>query len=1131
MKTAYKNTILFTLLIFFSSGLWAQYDAPIATKFPDTEHICCDIDVWANITFPYSFASCNDIAEYRSFDGSSWTVWTPYNNNDPINAEASFEQIEIRAYQSFCDDGTDIFNSDTLTISWTVHQQVTRESFIKNPVEEGLCLFADVSLTDNVDPNTPVSIEYQYQAPAQTGWLDGNTISPAQSGMAWIRAKVVSQGYGCNNLDWEWFAWLVQEQPQINGLSDQDICIGTTANLQANVVDGYGVNSYIWQKSDNDCDGEWQNVGTNENQFTTEIFTENTTANYRLIVNQSGYNCADTSVCINIVVHDSPTIEIQSDNNFACQGEEINYTANIDGDAQSQFIVWQIKTQGGEWTNYQNTDEFGITISDIDEPYSIRAILNQDEPNCTAISNELNTEIFPLVVFTSQPQSIVGCQGYPATFTVEAVGYNPITYQWFGPQGEIDGETTNVLSIDSIENEDFGDYYCVATNYCNSATSDIATLSIGEDYTAATQISGEINRCAGAGSNQYAVDAVNPTSFQWEISPANAGTIDENGLVIWDASFEGVAIISYTALGCGQYESISLEVENLQHLVDPTTVIGDDERCQGHGSSQYSTDAENAISHIWQIINAGTSTINNDGNVVWDAYFSGTATIGVIATGCDHNSPMIYFDVLVKENTPLESEGSLDICEGETAIFVAITDTVTIFDYQWFGPQGILAGENSETLIIDDVSSADDGIYYCQLTTYCGLSFTPNDTLTVHQQPNVSFTVEPNCMTEIVMFTNTSTTDDLPLTAFWDFDDGNFSNDFHPQHIFENDGQYTVKLIATTHYGCSDSTTQQLEIYQKPFFDITSSDLLCFEDNSGFISVEPTGGNAPYDFILNGVVGDTSYFGGLEAGFYEITVIDDNQCVVKDTVRLTQPHPLTSFYEFSDVLCYGDSTGQITPHVNGGTPPYEYLWSNGDTTEVVNLPTGTYDLTITDANNCTNQHSGIYIWQPNPIVVDSILIQRTCELLNDGYIAVFPTGGYGTYEFLWSNGETNDSIISLATGLYTVTITDENNCPYIQTFEILPNEELCWEIWTSFSPNGDGVNDVWNIRNSELYPDMKVTIFNRWGAKVYQSKGIYIPWNGTGPAGKLVPPETYYWIIDLGDNSTKTMTGTVTVIY
>ena len=45
----------------------------------------------------------------------------------------------------------------------------------------------------------------------------------------------------------------------------------------------------------------------------------------------------------------------------------------------------------------------------------------------------------------------------------------------------------------------------------------------------------------GAGSNQYAVDAVNPTSFQWEISPANAGTIDENGLVIWDASFEGVA--------------------------------------------------------------------------------------------------------------------------------------------------------------------------------------------------------------------------------------------------------------------------------------------------------------------------------------------------------------------------------------------------------------------------------------------------------------------------------------------------------------------------------------------------------------------------------------------------------------
>ena len=83
-------------------------------------------------------------------------------------------------------------------------------------------------------------------------------------------------------------------------------------------------------------------------------------------------------------------------------------------------------------------------------------------------------------------------------------------------------------------------------------------------------------------------------------------------------------------------------------------------------------------------------------------------------------------------------------------------------------------------------------------------------------------------------------------------------------------------------------------------------------------------------------------------------------------------------------------------------------------------------------------------------------------------------------------------------------------------------------IWTSYSPDGDGINDVWNIGGIDLYPDCTVEIFNRWGYKIFESKGYDIPWDGRWN-GKDLPAETYYFAINLGDSS-KPITGTVTII-
>jgi gliding motility-associated-like protein len=121
-----------------------------------------------------------------------------------------------------------------------------------------------------------------------------------------------------------------------------------------------------------------------------------------------------------------------------------------------------------------------------------------------------------------------------------------------------------------------------------------------------------------------------------------------------------------------------------------------------------------------------------------------------------------------------------------------------------------------------------------------------------------------------------------------------------------------------------------------------------------------------------------------------------------------------------------------------------------------------------------------------------------------------------------------DSLVNLSPNLYQVTVSDANGCKSISDYQIFNNSNDCLTIWTSFSPDGDGVNDVWNIGHIELYPENTVQIFNRWGALLFESKGYSQPWDGTWQ-NKELPAETYYYVINLGDGS-DILTGTVTII-
>jgi gliding motility-associated-like protein len=111
---------------------------------------------------------------------------------------------------------------------------------------------------------------------------------------------------------------------------------------------------------------------------------------------------------------------------------------------------------------------------------------------------------------------------------------------------------------------------------------------------------------------------------------------------------------------------------------------------------------------------------------------------------------------------------------------------------------------------------------------------------------------------------------------------------------------------------------------------------------------------------------------------------------------------------------------------------------------------------------------------------------------------------------------------------YRLFALDANQCKSNEIEVSLVQPESGLTIYDAFSPNDDGKNDVWNIRNIDYYPNCSVKIFNTWGVAVFTSNGYHIPWDGTYNGNDL-PSGTYYYVIDPGDGS-GALSGPVSIV-
>ena len=238
---------------------------------------------------------------------------------------------------------------------------------------------------------------------------------------------------------------------------------------------------------------------------------------------------------------------------------------------------------------------------------------------------------------------------------------------------------------------------------------------------------------------------------------------------------------------------------------------------------------------------------------------------------------------------------------------------------------------------------------------------------------------------------------------------------------------------------------------------VSSNSVSCHGGSNGSANINVSGGVSPY--VYNWSTGDAnSIVSGLIFGEYWVVVADSLGCVHLDTAFITQPQAIAVSLQSTDITCAGLADGLLDASATGGNDPYSYTLSTaGNVIHTDNaaftlsgLSAGTYTMTVTDTNNCSN-FGYANISSPSPLAVLVGTIDTAyCVNVNTGSAAVFVTGGTlatgSTYSYSWDGSmvDTLSILGSQQAGIYNVVVTDDNGCqsnldvtiPLVSTFNI-----------------------------------------------------------------------------------------------
>lgn len=424
----------------------------------------------------------------------------------------------------------------------------------------------------------------------------------------------------------------------------------------------------------------------------------------------------------------------------------------------------------------------------------------------------------------------------------------------------------------------------------------------------------------------------------------------------------------------------------------------------------------------------------------------------------------------------LELGPDQQICEGETVTLSAN-----------FGPDNDFEWSTGETTASIEVT--ESGNYFVTVTSPLGCEATDALNVVVHQLPNVNLGPDQSlCEGEQAILNAQNVGSDY----LW-------SNGQISQAVLLNEsGEYWVQV--TDFFDCVSSDTVSISFYENPVINLPEVSTICESD---FITLDAENAGSAFSWS-NGASSQTITVN--QEAIYSVTVTNEWGCVSEDeSALLVETYPLVNLGP-DQAYCE-----DVTLVLDAGNPGLNFDWSTGeDTQQIVVEQTGNYEVTV-DNGYCFTEDEISVVFYPNP---DPNLGLDTSMCFNDPPYSLFLNAGNQGSLFIWSTGETSQSISVDNGGLFWVQVINPFGCSgtdsvYVYNtcvgdFLYIPN---------AFTPDNDGFNDAFFAKGENI-TDFEMEIYNRWGELVFESDNIQKAWDGSFLGGEhYVESEVYVWVV------------------
>jgi gliding motility-associated-like protein len=512
-----------------------------------------------------------------------------------------------------------------------------------------------------------------------------------------------------------------------------------------------------------------------------------------------------------------------------------------------------------------------------------------------------------------------------------------------------------------------------------------------------------------------------------------------------------------------------------------------------------------------------------------------TCTITDLAN-CSNNYPFVVNAVPVAVVTA--TPAAAGICPGGTTTITAGATGPAVSGYTW-NP----GGQSGSSI---SVSPAATTTYTVSGQDANGCTVTASTTVTVNPVPLASFTASADSIcqgsTETVVFNGTASG-----TATYDWNNfigatvqsGSGAGPY--TLVYNTPGTFTLQLQVTD--GCPSAiASKQVVVSERPVadFDINPTPICAGDAVSvTFTGTKPGASTASWNWI-GGKVLSGSGFGPYTVSYFNSNLIKvtvkNGACTVVSAAKAVTvtPGSLAAF----DVQPPGGCVPATVQFVNQSENANTYKWTFGDgqvstdaNPQHVYGNTGNYTVTLEVSNygqcpGTLTKTDVINVSTPPTVAFTSVPDTNTIVDVHQANFA-FANQSQNATSYLWKFGDGGSSTLTdpshkyeLA-GNYSVTLYAMNGACIDsvthQYYKVIPDKEFI--VPNAFSPNGDGINDRWEIDRLKQYPGCTVTVFNRWGQEVFKSQGYQQPWDGNFK-GQPVPLATYYYVITLPGKQT-----------